>query len=333
MKSGQRDRHAQGQSPSRNLSGVSRPLPATKRGCSNKGRRHDAAKSGELCSKDRIGILLPSNTSTTRWKTLPSDELGLDVYPNQIEVITAEQMLDAYASTGMPLLTAIGRSASISRLMTRSTARVSWGWPMRSSSIPIHACPTSWRATRRQCRRWSSLMLHSVITISSRTTTCFGNGPMRTAFWTIWPSPKIMWPVRGTLWAGGRRAPARCRASRSCPTEFTVIRARNVPTFARRSGGSESGNSIRSKLTTTSGERFRARNAGRARRPTREHMRALLELPQENLLYFLEKTAPRLKPWQREILRLVRHIAQYFYPQRQTKVMNEGARLIAITRS
>jgi stage V sporulation protein R len=30
-------------------------------------------------------------------------EMGLDIYPNQIEVITAEQMLDAYASTGMPL--------------------------------------------------------------------------------------------------------------------------------------------------------------------------------------------------------------------------------------
>ena len=31
-------------------------------------------------------------------------ELGLDTYPNQIEVITAEQMLDAYASIGMPLM-------------------------------------------------------------------------------------------------------------------------------------------------------------------------------------------------------------------------------------
>ena len=51
---------------------------------------------------------------------------------------------------------------------------------------------------------------------------------------------------------------------------------------------------------------------------------ALLGLPQENLLYFLEKTAPRLQPWQRELLRIVRHIAQYFYPQSQTKVMNEG---------
>src|SRR5690348_12936756 len=32
------------------------------------------------------------------------DELGLDVYPNQIEVITSEQMLDAYASVGLPLM-------------------------------------------------------------------------------------------------------------------------------------------------------------------------------------------------------------------------------------
>ena len=31
------------------------------------------------------------------------DELGLDTYPNQIETITAEQMLDAYSSSGMPL--------------------------------------------------------------------------------------------------------------------------------------------------------------------------------------------------------------------------------------
>ncbi|HBI21990.1 MAG TPA: SpoVR family protein, partial [Legionella sp.] len=46
--------------------------------------------------------------------------------------------------------------------------------------------------------------------------------------------------------------------------------------------------------------------------------------PQENILYFIEKHAPRLLPWQREIVRIVRKIAQYFYPQGQTKVMNEG---------
>jgi spore cortex formation protein SpoVR/YcgB (stage V sporulation) len=46
--------------------------------------------------------------------------------------------------------------------------------------------------------------------------------------------------------------------------------------------------------------------------------------PQENLLYFIEKNAPLLEPWQREIVRIVRKIGQYFYPQRQTQVMNEG---------
>src|SRR5712692_10381076 len=32
------------------------------------------------------------------------DELGLDTYPVQIEVITSEQMLDAYSSVGLPLM-------------------------------------------------------------------------------------------------------------------------------------------------------------------------------------------------------------------------------------
>ncbi len=46
--------------------------------------------------------------------------------------------------------------------------------------------------------------------------------------------------------------------------------------------------------------------------------------PQENILYFIEKHAPLLESWQREIVRIVRKISQYFYPQKQTQVMNEG---------
>ena len=49
-----------------------------------------------------------------------------------------------------------------------------------------------------------------------------------------------------------------------------------------------------------------------------------LGLPQENVLYFLEKHSPKLDDWKRELLRIVRMLGQYFYPQRQTKVMNEG---------
>jgi stage V sporulation protein R len=52
--------------------------------------------------------------------------------------------------------------------------------------------------------------------------------------------------------------------------------------------------------------------------------RAFPDEPEENILYFVEKHSPRLEPWQREIVRIVRKLSQYFYPQVQTKVMNEG---------
>lgn len=46
--------------------------------------------------------------------------------------------------------------------------------------------------------------------------------------------------------------------------------------------------------------------------------------PEENILYFIEANAPNLKAWQRELVRIVRKIAQYFYPQYQTQNLNEG---------
>ena len=49
-----------------------------------------------------------------------------------------------------------------------------------------------------------------------------------------------------------------------------------------------------------------------------------LKQPEENLLYFLEKKSPKLEDWQREILRIVRKISQYFEPQRNTQTVNEG---------
>lgn len=52
--------------------------------------------------------------------------------------------------------------------------------------------------------------------------------------------------------------------------------------------------------------------------------RGVLKEPEENILYFLEKKSTILKPWQREVLRIIRTIQQYFYPQMQTQVGNEG---------
>lgn len=65
-----------------------------------------------------------------------------------------------------------------------------------------------------------------------------------------------------------------------------------------------------------------------AKKPTEDHeaarFRGELEQPEENILYFIEKNAPGLPQWKREIIRIVRRTAQYFYPQMQTKVLNEG---------
>lgn len=44
----------------------------------------------------------------------------------------------------------------------------------------------------------------------------------------------------------------------------------------------------------------------------------------ENLLYFIEKNSPVLKQWEKELVRIVRKVGQYFYPQIPTKLMNEG---------
>lgn len=46
--------------------------------------------------------------------------------------------------------------------------------------------------------------------------------------------------------------------------------------------------------------------------------------PEDNLLYFIEKYSINLPTSMKEVLKIVRTIGQYFYPQMQTKLMNEG---------
>lgn len=45
--------------------------------------------------------------------------------------------------------------------------------------------------------------------------------------------------------------------------------------------------------------------------------------PESDLLWFLSQYAP-LEPWERDVLDIVREEAHYFYPQFNTKVLNEG---------
>jgi stage V sporulation protein R len=46
--------------------------------------------------------------------------------------------------------------------------------------------------------------------------------------------------------------------------------------------------------------------------------------PEEDLLLFIRDNAPRLAEWQKDLLTIVRDEAQYFLPQIETKIMNEG---------
>src|SRR5690606_38526649 len=62
----------------------------------------------EQATRDR---LLPQGSEWTQEAILRYNEAidevarryGLDVYPHQLEIISAEQMMDAYASIGMPV--------------------------------------------------------------------------------------------------------------------------------------------------------------------------------------------------------------------------------------
>lgn len=48
------------------------------------------------------------------------------------------------------------------------------------------------------------------------------------------------------------------------------------------------------------------------------------ERPEKDLLYFIEQHSPDLEDWQRDILSMMREEMLYFWPQIETKIMNEG---------
>ncbi|HEY6802236.1 MAG TPA: SpoVR family protein [Pyrinomonadaceae bacterium] len=55
-----------------------------------------------------------------------------------------------------------------------------------------------------------------------------------------------------------------------------------------------------------------------ADKPPKEH------LPEKDLLFYLMKNSPILLPWQRDAIAMVHEEMEYFVPQMQTKIMNEG---------
>src|ERR1700752_1483904 len=61
-----------------------------------------------------------------------------------------------------------------------------------------------------------------------------------------------------------------------------------------------------------------------ARRPPSENEKPREQLPEKDLLYYLMKNSPSLAGWQRDVIAMVHEEMEYFVPQMQTKIMNEG---------
>jgi stage V sporulation protein R len=252
------------------------------------------------------------------------NEMGLDIYPNQIEIITAEQMLDAYSSIGMPQMyrhssfgknfirdeglyrhgmrnlayeIVINSSPCISYLMEENTA-------MMQTLVTAHAAfgHNHFFKNNNLFRQWTDAegILDYLEFAKNYVATCENKYGIEAVEKILDAAHALMGqgvnryvkPRPLTLWDEEKRALERREEQERAYNEIW----NTVPTAGERS-----------KASITESER-----------------RRLLGLPEENILYFLEKKAPLLKPWEREILRIVRHVAQYFYPQKQTKNMNEG---------
>ena len=58
--------------------------------------------------------------------------------------------------------------------------------------------------------------------------------------------------------------------------------------------------------------------------PTREEKPATDLLPEKDLIYYIMRNSPQLQPWQRDVMAMMREEMEYFIPQMQTKMVNEG---------
>ncbi len=252
------------------------------------------------------------------------EELGLDVYPNQIEVIGTEQMLDAYSSIGMPLFY---KHWSFGKHFARNEAMYQAGMQGLAYEIVINSNPCiSYIMEENTATMQALVIAHAA----------FGHNHFfkNNYLFRQWTD------ANGILdyleFAKGYIASCEERHGEAAVERLLdaahALMSHGVHRYPRPRptdlGAEERRERERRAYDeTVFNDLWRTVPGGDKAKhdpTTDERRRALLQLPQENILYFLEKTAPRLQPWQREILRIVRQIAQYFYPQSQTKVMNEG---------
>lgn len=249
-----------------------------------------------------------------------AERYGLDTYPNQLEIITSEQMMDAYASVGMPVHY---RHWSYGKEFIQTQQHYKRGQMGLAYEIVINSSPCIAYLMEENTLAMQALVIaHAAYGHNS-----FFKGNYLFRMWTDASSI-----VDYLVYA--RDYIAKCERAHGLDAVEALLDSchalmnHGVDRYRRPA-----------KLSL---EKERARQEEREaylQRQLNELWRTLprkaedeIEAekrrfpaePQENLLYFIEKHAPLLEPWQREIVRIVRKIAQYFYPQRQTQVMNEG---------
>ncbi|MGH6988615.1 MAG: SpoVR family protein [Stellaceae bacterium] len=261
---------------------------------------------------------------------IATEEFGLDTYPNQIEVITSEQMLDAYASIGLPLMY---RHWSFGKRFAREEALYRHGLMGLAYEIVINSNPCiSYIMEENSMAMQTLVVAHAAFGHNH----FFKNNYLFRQWTDAGGILDYLAFARDYIAHAEERygidAVERVIDAAHALMDHGVHRYAKPPKLnlkeerkreeERRLYFEQNYDDVW-RTTTEFAEEQRGEDPDDA---TGDDIafRRKLRLPEENLLYFIEKRAPRLQPWQRELVRIVRHISQYFYPQKQTRMMNEG---------
>ena len=254
---------------------------------------------------------------------IAEDELGLELYPNRIEVITSEQMLDVYTAHGMPLTY---RHWSYGKRFMQHESGYRKGYTSLAYEVVINSNPCiSYLMEENSATMQALVIAHAA----------FGHNHFfrNNYLFRQWTQASSILDYLEFA----RSYVARCEDSHGVAAVERVLDAAHALSRCgvHRHAGARpldlKGEEKRQRERREHDERtyndlwrtIPTQRAAPGTDPVAERRRRL-GLPEENLLYFLEKSSPKLRPWEREIVRIVRLIAQYFDPQPQAKVMNEG---------
>ena len=247
-------------------------------------------------------------------------EYGLDTYPNQIEVISSEQMMDAYASVGMPL----GYSHwSYGKQFLNVENSYKRGQMGLAYEIVINSNPCIAYLMEENTMTMQALVIaHACYGHNS-----FFKGNYLFRAWTDADSI-IDYLVFAKNYIAGCESRYGLDEVERVLDSCHALMNYGVDRYKRPYPISAQEEILRQEeraqhLQRQVNDLWRTIPVSDSAKQVDSQLR-FPEEPQENILYFIEKHAPLLEPWQREIVRIVRKIAQYFYPQRQTQVMNEG---------